>query len=1198
MSKSRKVPITTEENRVVVAKSTKTATQEDKKMSHTYKKLSERDHILLNPDVYVGSAEKNNETLYVLNPETLVIEQKTIEYNPALYKLFDEVIINARDHILRIIASQNDTTDETEKAKIKNVSYINVEVDEKTGRISIENDGDGIPIMKHPEHDIWIPELIFAHLRTSTNYNKEEKRIVGGKNGFGVKLVFIWSVWGQVETVDCVRGLRYVQTFDNNLDKIGEPVITKLKGVGEMKKPYTRVSFIPDYTRLGISSDGGNILGADLVALFRKRVYDIAGVSDHSVKKVALRYNSVPIPVRNFTQYIEQYIGKEKKVYEECGPRWEYSVSMSQTGEFTQVSFVNGICTYKGGKHVDYLIGQITRKLSEYIETKKKVRVTAGTIKEQLIVFLRCDIENPTFSSQTKDYLELPASKFGSLPTVSDEFIEKVAKLGVMAQACALTAVKDEKMAKKTDGVKSRVVRGIDNLTDANNAGTTRSKDCILYIVEGLSAKSAVISALNSESRSFIGVYPIKGKLMNVRGETIGKVSANKEITELKRVLGLENGKDYKDVSSLRYGRIRILTDQDPDASHIRALIINLFATMWPSLYKMEGFLSFMNTPILRATPKSKKDKTPLFFYNVGEFNQWVNNGGRLTQYDIKYYKGLGTSTAQEFKKYFEDDKNVNLVYSGPVSDESIDKVFNKKRPDDRKDWLLTVYDKNLFLNTSESSATYEKFVDNELIHFSNYDCLRSIPNVMDGLKISLRKILYVMIKNNITSEIKVAQLGAKVSEMTHYSHGEKSLMDAIIGMAQQFVGSNNLNLIQPLGQFGSRLCGGDDSASERYIFTCLSNITKKLFREEDNAILTYVNDDGYIVEPEYYVPILPYVLINTCRGIGTGFSTSILPMNPLDIIRYVRAKLLNEETPIAEFVPYYEGFTGLITNISKNRYLVKGKYEIDGDNVKITELPIETWTDPYKKMLDELAEPTVDKSEKKVAPLIKDFIDMSTDKIINIVVQFAKGDVERLVGNVDKTTGINGLEKLLKLTTTISNTNMYLYDEKLKLHKFDSVEEIIDHFMDVRMIFYEKRKTYMIEHLKQQLVVLSNKARFIKMCLDGVIDLRRKTNDEIDELMETHSFNEVDNSFDYLIKIPMNSVSKENIDKILKDEANKREELETLVGTSLNQLWLNDLQEFETEYVIYKQMREETQKGGIENKVIAGKKGLKKKTT
>jgi len=375
--------------------------------------------------------------------------------------------------------------------------------------------------------------MVFGHLRTSTNYDKTEKRIVGGKNGFGFMLVLIWSTYGRIETIDHIRNLKYVQEFRNNLDEIVPPVITK---IAKNTKPYTKVMFKPDYRRLGL-----NGLTPNMLSLLKKRVYDIAAVTDHSIKKVKVGYNGAITPIKNFQQYVDLYVGSKaetKRIYETSDERWEYAVALSPTHEFTQVSFVNGICTFKGGKHVDYIMGQLTRKLCEYIEKKKKIRVSPTSIKEQLMLFLRCDIENPAFDSQTKDYMNTPASKFGSSCVVSDSFIEKVAKLGVMDTACSIMEIKDNKIAKKSDGSKTRNVRGIANFVDANYGGTAKSSECILILCEGLSALSGIVSGLSSEDRNTIGIYPLKGKLLNVRGEQIKKIADNKEITDIKKILG------------------------------------------------------------------------------------------------------------------------------------------------------------------------------------------------------------------------------------------------------------------------------------------------------------------------------------------------------------------------------------------------------------------------------------------------------------------------------------------------------------------------------------------------------------------------------------------------------------------------------------------------------------------------------------
>jgi DNA topoisomerase II len=1130
-----------------------------------YQQKTDKQHILDNPDTYIGSVETVDSNMWVYDEAAKTIDFKNIEYNPGLYKLFDEAVVNARDHVVRMIQSQSPDK--------KVVTYIETTISED-GTITIVNDGNGIDVAKHPENQLWIPEMVFGHLRTSTNYNKEEKKIVGGKNGFGFKLVLIWSTYGYVETVDHTRGLKYTQEFKKNLDEICPPTITKCKSA----KPYTKIMFRPDYARLGLPG-----LTPDIVSLLKKRVYDIAAVTDHSIKKIKVIYNGEQVPVKSFQQYIDMYIGSKdeaKRVYESPNDRWEYAVGLSKTHEFAQVSFVNGICTHKGGKHIDYIMGQITRKLCDYIEKKKKIKVNPSAIKEQIILFLRCDVENPSFDSQTKDNMNTPSNKFGSTCAVSDSFIEKVAKMGVMDMACSLTEAKETKLAKKTDGSKTKVIRGIANLIDANFSGTAESNKCTLILCEGLSAMSGIVSGLSSEDRNIIGIYPLKGKLLNVRGELTKKISDNKEITDIKKILGLETGKSYKTIAdvhaSLRYGKVMIMTDQDLDGSHIKGLCINLFHSEWASLTKIPGFISFMNTPILRA----KKGSQIMHFYNDGEYEAWKESLGPagLHGWTIKYFKGLGTSTAVEFKEYFANKKIVDFAYSGDVSDDSIDKIFNKSRPDDRKVWLEQ-YDKTAFLNTTKQQVMYEEFIDKEMIHFSTYDCARSIPNMVDGLKISLRKILFAAFKRRLTSEIKVAQLSGYVSEHSAYHHGEASLNGAIVKMAQNYVGSNNINLLEPNGQFGSRLFGGSDAASERYIFTLLNPLTRSIFPEADDAVLTYKDDDGTLVEPEYYVPIIPFCLMNGISGIGTGFSCDIPSYNPRDVVSYLKSKLTSQP-PSVEFAPFYEGFQGTVSKIGDQKFLIKGKYEKVGeDKIRITELPIGTWTMPYITFLEGLLDGTVDKAGKKSPPVIKDMVSMSTEVVIDISITFPKGKLAELVA-ISSSDSINGLEKLLKLTTTVSTTNMHMFNAESKLHKYNSIEEIIEEFYLTRLQLYQVRKGALIKDMQKLLVKLSNRARYILDVLAGTIDLRKKTNQQVQELLEGLSYDRIDSDFKYLIKMPMDSVTEEHVAHILKEKADTEIELDILMKTTTGQMWLKELDVFEREYDMYKRKREKLQCG------------------
>ena len=1197
----------------------------------TYQKKSELEHVLDNPDTYIGSVHKVDVGEFVVDADAR-IRSRDMQLVPGLYKLFDEGIVNCRDHAVRMDAAEAAAAAGNRPAgTVRKVTQIKVTVDKASGLITMYNDGNGIDVAEHPEHKVWIPELIFGHMRTSTNYKKDEKRIVGGKNGFGFKLVLIWSKHGTVETVDHQRGKKYTQTFRDNLSLIEPPKITSSR-----QAPYTCVSFLPDYERLGLP--GG--LSDDMVALLHRRTYDIAAITDH---KVNVWFNGEKIPLGAPTKTItlfERYINtfsfdklgdananehnnvdddddaksvasssastsstspKVKKVYERPNERWEFAVTMApENSDARHVSFVNGIYTSKGGKHVEFVLNKIVRKLVAYINEKKKTDVKPAAVKDQLMLFLRCDIDNPSFDSQTKDYMNTPSNVFGSTCEVSDDFVKKLAKMGVMDVACAIAHAKDNREAKKAGGSKSKSVRGIHKLVDANLAGGPSSHKCVLLLCEGDSAKAGVVSGLSRQDRDLFGVYPMKGKICNTRGDSLLKVSANKEISEIIRSLGLEVGRQYtaaEAAAKLRYGKIVFMTDQDLDGSHIKGLGINLFNSQWHSLSTIPGFLSFMNTPILKAHRKQAhgKEAATKAFYSMGEFEAWHESleAGEKARWSVKYYKGLGTSTGKEFREYFDagNRRFVDFVHNEATSDDAIDMVFNKKRPDDRKLWL-SAYNRQQFIDTNLTQVSYETFLDDEMRHFSKYDCDRSIPG-FDGLKISQRKILFAAFKKNLTREIKVAQFSGYVSEVSGYHHGEASLNGAIVGMAQTFVGSNNVNLLEPNGQFGTRLQGGHDSASERYIFTQLNPLTRSLFMSEDAGTLTYLDDDGTSVEPIHYAPIIPMLLVNGSKGIGTGFSSDIICYNVEQIIDYVGAQIAGvplDERRAMPVEPYYEGFLGSITpfhassgNDKYVHYLIRGVYEAVGPNrVNISELPVGTWTDGYKEFLEGLI-------EKKQ---LSDYVDMSTDARIDITLVLngaqEMDDLRAKKVKIGVQKGEGGgegegeslycteFEKRFRLYATQTTSNMHAFDQNEHLQKYDSVYDILERYHPVRLATYATRRQLLLEALARELTLLSNKARYILAILEDRIDMRRKKHDEVTALLEREGYERVDGDYKYLTKMPMDSVTAENVEALLKSRDAKADEHAALLSKSAVYLWKQDLRALKDAYGAYGARRRE----------------------
>jgi len=654
----------------------------------------------------------------------------------------------------------------------------------------------------------------------------------------------------------------------------------------------------------------------------------------------------------------------------------------------------------------------------------------------------------------------------------------------------------------------------------------------------------------------------------------------------LKKIIGLANKAVYTaaDIRKLRYGKVLILTDADVDGSHIKGLCINMFDVLWPSLLQIDNFIGYMNTPILKARKGSKE----LLFYNEGEYKAWKEGQAEaaVKQWNIKYYKGLWTSTGKEFREYFENNKVVHFAHT-EFSCDRIDMMFNKNRPNDRKQFLLEytgIDDPTNTIDTALTSVSYEEFINKELVIFSKYDCERSIPNIMDGFKVSNRKILYVILKKNITAEMKVAQLGALIAQESSYHHGEISLIGAVIGMAQDYVGANNINLLEPKGQFGTRRQGGKDHASERYIFTNMSPITRKIFIGADDHILNYLSDDGTPVEPMFYAPIIPTILINGAAGIGTGFSTEILCYSPQEIIKYLQFKLsAAAEAKYEHFdkllLPHYNNFKGRIIpmGVTSTKFLVMGNYTtIDKNKIHVTELPIGLWTEDFRKILDTLmGEGTADikkatttekeKKAKKENIIVKDYDDNSDDKNIDFVITLCDGVLEELEAKIDKTKGVNLIYKTFHLATTVSTSNIHLFDARGVLKKYSSIVEIIDEYFITRLELYQVRKNYLIDKLTNELTIIENRVRYIREVLAGTIDIRRMKKDVVYKLLSEKEYLLDNNSYDYLIKLPMDSVTDEKIADLENKYESKQIELELIKTTTIENMWLAELAELNT---------------------------------
>jgi DNA topoisomerase-2 len=1083
-------------------------TQPKKTIEQTYQKKSQLEHVLHRSQMYIGDTNLVQLDRWVIVDNEFV--KRPVNYSPGLHKIFDEVITNAVDH------SKRDPS----------MKRIEVEISPQ-GTITVFNDGDlGIPVEIHKDLNKYVPEIIFSDFHTSSNYDDTEERIVAGTNGLGVKLTNIFSTTFTIEI--CDNKNVYTQTWTDNMTKVSAPKITPTK-----KKSYTRITFVPEYSRFG------NNNFTELTELIRARMYECSAITN---RQVGVYFNGAKVPVKTFQDYLKLFVGNQSVVYEKVNENWEIGVALNTHDKFSQVSFVNGNCCSEGGTHVEIIANQIIYKLKEQLEKKHKdLPIRPGYIRDNLFLFVNCCVKNPVFTSQTK---ENHATKlYKSACEISEETIKKIERLGITANVVEIAKIRENKTLSKSDGTKRIRLAGIPKLDDANRAGGSEGHKCKLILTEGDSAKASAVAGLSVVGRDYYGVFPLRGKLLNVRDATPAQLLKNEEINCLKKILGLQQGKEYTDLKSLRYGGILIFTDADTDGSHIKGLIINFIHAFWPSLLKFDNFLSAIITPIVKVS----KGPTVHAFYNQADFTEWRESND-TKKWLVKYYKGLGTSTAKEAKEYFANLSKQTVIYKYTEhSDQDLVKAFKKGHEDARKEWIKESTGQFKALDHKILNQSISEFVNHELIGFSIADLERSVPNLMDGFKPSQRKVLYGCIKKGLYTDTKVAQLSGYISEHTSYHHGEVSLQGTIVNMAQDFVGSNNINLLVPSGQFGTRIMGGKDSASCRYIFTRLEPIVKQIFNQHDNVLLDYLDDDGMKIEPKYYIPIIPMILINGSEGIGTGYSTNIPCYNPDDVIANLK-RLIDSDGQadlLRPMTPWYRGFTGQITQEEENRFVSTGVWKRTVNQIEISELPIGKWTQTYKEFLENLVETNQ----------ILDYKNGSDDKTVLFKVSFQKTVLDDLEAR-------NLIEKTLKLTSSISTSNMHVFDEDCRIRKINCAEEIIFRFYTVRRQHYHTRKDYLLKQLESEYLLLESKTRFIRLVIAEKIVVFNKKRDFVVEQIKAVEppLIQVEGSWDYLLELKIYLLTQERIEELEARMQQNALELEVLKSTSIQTMWTQEL--------------------------------------
>lgn len=1085
-----------------------------------YKEMNLHQHVLARPDTYVGGIrEQKSQEFVAIEDEKgdIHIEQKFIYYTPALLRIFIEALSNAIDNKWR-----------SDEHGIP-LKTIKVTIDQETGETSVWNDGLSIPIRQN-DKGVWIPQMIFGQLLTSSNYNDDEDRYVSGRNGLGVKLCSLFSSTFKIKLSDPSTQQTYTQKWSNNMTTIGAPRISKTSSKG-----FTEVRWIPDFSYFGL--DG---YSKEMVSLFTRYIYDASMLTG-----VSVYLNGKKLQVKTLKDYAKLYMSPDfnsKEIL--CLSSKECQVVLTPSHEFQQVSFTNGVYTSDGGIHVDVWQEAIFKLLTQKVNSKSKnIKMSVKDIKQYFRLFVICSVANPEFTSQSKTCMSAP--KVSAEITTSN--INTLLKWDFMTQIQEMIQTKEMLSLKKSER-KTRGNKHIEGYDPANKAGSKESSKCTLILCEGLSAKTYAVTGIQQgldfgqglfKGRNYNGIMALRGKLLNTRNASISSIADNKEISNIIQVLGLQHGVDYtidKHFSSLRYGRILILCDADCDGFHIEGLILNTFDHLFPTLFTRKNFIMCMQTPVMKIQYNNQYKR----FYDLNQAHRYLIDH---PSNHVKYYKGLGTSSDQDIRDTF--GKRLVVYHLDEYGVRNIKKAFDKKLAISRKQWLEE-YEKHdpkyePLLNDHIYKMDISDFIDSKLIQFSIDDCKRSLPHLIDGFKESQRKVIYACFLKNLNEKtLKVAQLAGFVAEKTNYHHGEQCLYDTIVKMAQDFVGSNNLPLLLKDGQFGTRLeSGGRDAANARYIYTKLRKITRMIFRKEDDAILTYRQDDGEIIEPEFYLPILPMILVNGGEGIGTGWSCSVPCYNPLQLIEWIECWLNNDiQKPTLQ--PWYNGFKGNIDCISQHKFTTTGILEKEGaQKYTIKEIPVGSWINPYKEFLEDL----VDKKK------LKKIKNQSTPDMVHFEITECPDKMKCTIQN-------------LKLINTLSTTNLVLFTEEGQLKKFNTIEDILDRFCKVRLHYYNIRKEHTLKALDEEYKIVKSKYIFLKKVMNQELVIFQREEKDIEKDLDDLKIHRVKDDYDYLLSLPMKSFTKKRLSQ-LKDTITKlKTEIEMYEQTSTKELWKRELDE------------------------------------
>lgn len=1165
----------------------------------TIKEITPEEHVLLRKNMYLGDVATYTEKNFIgYNINTKQLEQfKEITYSKELLKLFDEALTNAIDNI--------------ERSKKTSTPCNKIVVNITNDHFDVFNNGVSIPIKLQKSIDgneYYVPELAFSHLHSSSNYDDSEDRKFNGQNGLGIKLLNIFSRIFIIQIVNNHK--KYKQVFENNMSIINKPTIIDC----DCEDSVTIRAYL-DFSKFSDLKE----IDKDNITRLTKRVYD-------STISSAITLNKTLIPKQTFKQFATAHIrliSPESEILNFAEKNYELSYAFTAIkSKHCVFSYVNDNYTSDNGSHV--------KKFSKQF---KEIMKVDDNPMNYSIVFLNQTVVNPKFTGQAKESLS------SRIMTDYSNTINSIIKMTPIAEAVAGQNTKkiNSKLNKRNPRFLKRLVKDAD---DANR----RNGSCTLFVVEGNSAGSMVLNAIDRlpNAHEKYGVFCLIGKILNVAKAGEDKFINSPIVGELISAIGLSIGTQIP-TNKLRYGKVVCVTDADTDGSHIKGLVINLFYEKFKYLIEENNFLYEFITPMIQVILNEKVDKTleklndsdfsnykRLEFYNKAEYQKALTKLSEEKILTTKYLKGLATIDSRDGANYFQNYEKHMLKYiKNPEQDTDgwMNVAFSNKRgmTQERKQWVESCDDKTFLPRTPGKPVEIAAFIEQDLVNYSYENCGRSIPSVYDGLKPTQRKILYTLFEmpeKKSKKLIKVSALQGKVMAKAQYHHGDQALVGTINNMQQSWTGSNNIPLLGHYGNIGSRAGLGKDGGQPRYVEVNLDNISRLIFPKDDDSLLEKVVEDEIEVEPKFYVPIIPLILINGCKGIGTGYSSSVplhsqfdvcdylheflensvktgfcnnfKTLKRSDVLKYV-SKLIKRQTTIIK--PYYPNYKGLIETVDNGykshdihewiipsgkgffeRKLIQDRtgespFDYDPCYLKISELPLDIGRfDVIKNLKHYLSGDKKKAISNKYWDYVIDFIDHSiVDSDSN------RGNIE-IYFKIRNTDGI--IQTLpdfyvLPESNLLITSNMNLVNKDSRFTHYNNNEEILTDYLTQRYYTYILRKNKLVTLKEEELKYLYNKRRFIKGLIDDKIVVSKKPVDEVEEFLDIHKFDRKDSKFDYLLDIPVKYQTVEYYNKLNDETAKKESELDILINKPIEDIWKVELDKLETALYRHKEIIE-----------------------